>query len=476
MKIKKRTLRISTLRIVIIILLSTINPIFAQNKILSLQQDSIVSLVRKAYLYAMPLIYTDVTRLTYNIPDNTLLHNHSFPDDTFHNVVAPNNDTNYSISFLELNNEPVVITTPDTKGRYYVFPFLDGWTNNFSIIGKRTTGTHPQKYLITGPNWKGKVPIGLKKIKSPTNLVWIIGRIQVNSKKDQKEFVVPIQDQFKLITLSKWLKKDTSAVQPQYKRYGSYLIENTNKKVPEVVKNLSIEDFFNYFNALLKDNPPAAIDKEIIQEIASIGIKAGGHFSLNDFDANTRKALKLIPLNVYNDFAENKKWESTSGETAKAKEGNPRDYKTNYALRAQIAYSGLGALPPEEAIYYSYYNDSHKEPLDGQNNYIIHFDKGQLPPAQEFWSYTIYGKDRYLTANAIKRYAIGNRNKLNFNKDGSLTIYLSHKAPEKNKINNWLPIPDKVFNIVARIYVPTPEFLKNRSIWENPLPQKIDNK
>jgi hypothetical protein len=129
-------------------------------------------------------------------------------------------------------------------------------------------------------------------------------------------------------------------------------------------------------------------------------------------------------------------------------------------------------LPPEEAVYYSYYTDKDGELLNGKNRYRIHFEKGQLPPAQAFWSYTVYDSDRYLVENPIRRYAIGDRNPLQYNADGSLDIYLTKESPGKRRESNWLPIGDGEFNLTLRIYIPVPEFLKDRSVWNDPKPEK----
>ncbi|GHU48115.1 hypothetical protein AGMMS50289_24290 [Betaproteobacteria bacterium] len=441
-----------------------------------LSAQETLSLVREAYLYATPLIYTDLTRLTSSPADNTLVHLQEFPDHTFKRVVAPNNDTNYSIAFLELGDEPVVIEIPDTNGRYFVFPLQDAWTNNFVLPGKRTTGTGAQKYIVTGPNWQGEIPAGLSHLQSPTNLVWAIGRIQVNSPEDQKNVVAPLQQKFVLKPLSKWLAKETVA--PSRKRYGNDLpADHQGKNAVELVKGLSIEDFFNYFNALLVDNPPASADSPIIHRIAQVGIGAGKHFSLNDFDAKTRQALNKISAEVYQAFDQTLKEAQNPnilfGIDTSDPEGKLGDYKTNYNYGALVAYKGLGALPPEEAIYYSYFADNAGEALNGKYKYRIHFDNNKLPPAEAFWSYTVYGKDRYLVDNPIKRYAIGDRDKLHYNADGSLDLWLTHENPGADKANNWLPVPNDRFNVTARIYIPKAEFLKNQSLWQDPKPEKV---
>jgi hypothetical protein len=441
-----------------------------------LSNDEIVSLVREAYLFASPLIYTDVTRVNSAFPDNSLYHLTRFPDHTFRQVVAPNNDTNYSLAFLELNEEPVVVDIPDTQGRYYVFPLQDAWTNNFVLPGKRTTGSGRQQYIITGPGWEGEIPPGLTQIKSPTNLVWIIGRIQVNSPEDQAEFVTPLQNRFKLATLSKWQSNDDSPATPLHKQYGDYLPPDAGtKSVVEVVENLPVDDYFNYFNELLADNAPAEADSNIVRRIAQVGIGAGQRFSLAAFDSATQEALRRIPAEVNKALDETSDGKNLFGTDTSNPEARTGDYKTDYNLRAFVARKGLGALPPEEAVYYSYKTDLSGEPLHGKNDYRIHFAKGQLPPAQAFWSYTVYDTDRYLVANPIRRYAIGDRNDLKYNKDGSLDLYLTAKDPGKGKTSNWLPTHEGEFNITLRIYIPTPDFLRDRSAWSDPKPENISS-
>ncbi|MDR1524483.1 MAG: DUF1254 domain-containing protein [Tannerella sp.] len=444
-----------------------------------LSKDEAVALAREAYLFVTPLVYTDVTRVSSPAPDNRLHLFNDFPDHTFRRVVAPNNDTNYSLAFLDLSRGAIAVELPDTKGRYYVFPLQDAWTNNFFLPGKRTTGTGAQKYLITPPGWTGEVPEGLTQVKSPTTLVWIIGRIQVNSPEDQRDFVYPLQQQFVLKPLSAWQDGSEPAVDPQYphRLYGDFLLrEPGGKSVVEIVRNIPLESFFNYANALLSDNPPFEADSSIVRRIAAIGVGAGLQFNLSAFDLETQEALKQVPADVYAELDkpvfERPLKSGYFGKTTFDPEAKVGDYKTDYNTRALVAYKGLGALPPEEAVYYSYYTDRDGEPLNGKNRYRIHFDKGQLPPAQTFWSYTVYGADRYLVENPIRRYAIGDRNALKYNRDGSLDLYLSRESPGKNRESNWLPTGSEDFNLTLRIYIPATTFLEDPSTWNDPKPVK----
>ena len=439
-----------------------------------LDQAAVLKTAKDAYIYALPIVFTDFTRQAANVPNNVFQFSHKFPDHTSRLVVRPNNDTNYSSAFLDLGDEPVVITVPDTHDRYYVLPFMDAWTNVFASYGKRTTGTKPQKYLVTGPKWQGKVPEGLTELKSPTDLVWVIGRIQVNSPEDQQNFVSKIQDQFKIASLSKWQKGDTS-VTTAITRYKTPLagieeVRQHKKTVVEAIKQIPIDAFFNYLNELLVKNPALPQDSTVIKQFAKIGIKAGHQFNLNDFDAETQKALQELPTKLFAAFDDPK----TGGKNKLASTAKIGHYDNDYTLRALIAYRGLGALAPEDATYQSYTVDQNKEVLNGKNNrYVIHFEKGKTPPARAFWSITLYDKEGYLSENSIRRYAIGDRNPLKFNADGSLDIYIQHENPGSDKSENWLPAPNDEFNLSVRIYWPTEEFLKNDKSWIKPDIKKI---
>ncbi|HEX8020786.1 DUF1254 domain-containing protein [Mucilaginibacter sp.] len=432
-----------------------------------LSKEEVLKAARLAYVYGLPAVFTDFTRQASGAPNNIYAHGHKFPDHTSRLVVAPNNDTNYSSAFLDLGDDAVVLTIPDTHNRYYVVPLMDAWTNVFATFGKRTTGTGPQTYIVTGPHWKGTLPEGIKEIKAPTDLVWIIGRIQVNSPDDQANFVSKIQDQFRITLLSNWGKAD--AVTP--KKITTYNVNLPQLKaaqahqlnVVQAVKQLPVEDYFNYLNALLVKNPGLPADSATLRSLAAIGIGAGRTFRLGDFDKDTQTALSSVPEQIFQAFDTQKRtdFKPTNG----TKLGH---YKTDYLTRAVVAYKGLGALTPEEATYIAYAEDADKAPLDGTNKYVIHFEPNKLPPAKAFWSLTMYDKDRYLADNPIKRYAIGDRNPLKFNADGSLDIYVQHENPGAGKEANWLPAPADSFNVILRIYIPSDSYLADKATWVNP--------
>ena len=432
-----------------------------------------LSIAQEGFIYGLPLIYTDLTRLTSKVEINKFQHIHRFPDHTFRTVVRPNNDTYYSSAFLDLRNEPVVLTIPDSKDRYYVVPLYDAWTNVFASFGKRTTGTRAQEYVVTGPDFKGNLPKGSQQVVSPTNLVWIIGRYQVNNPDDGKNFVAPLQEKLLSTPLSEWQKVPLSkeGANKNYSVESLAVIKKLKKGevgVKEAAKQLSIEDFFNYINELLESNPPLPGDSVIVRRLAKLGIGGGLDFDLSRFNAALQSKLKEIPNLIYAkldsaDLNFNPK-KSVSDTTVPV----PGRFGTNYKTRAFIAYKGLGALNPEEAIYLNYLTDGDSNILNGKNSYVVHFAKGQTPPARAFWSYTLYDKDGYLIKNPINRYAIGDRDPLVYNADGSLDLYIQNQNPGKNLESNWLPSPNETFNLTVRIYWPSEAYLKDRSSWQLP--------
>ncbi len=438
----------------------------------SLSKDSVVSLAKAAFIFSMPLALMDMTRKKVTdivkvkdgelkAPINQLAIATQFPNAKFRDVVRPNADTYYHTGFLNLGMDALVLTVPNTNGRYYLLPMLDAYGNVFSSPGKRTTGTLADTFLITGPKWTGTVPVGMKEIKSPTDIVWLLGRIQVNSEADGTKVVVPIERKINITPLGAWGKPYTAP--------DGTVDPNLSKEGPNAqLAAMPIEAFFNYVNNLMVANPPAAADTPAMAKFAKIGVGPGLKFDLNSFDTATQTALKEIPKMVLGYFQElfdkGTMVKPVNGWTVAYKGfGN---YGTDYDLRAIVCYGGLGANIPEDAVYPASSVDSEGQPYNGANKYVLHFDKGKTPPVHAFWSLTMYDKDGYFTENPINRYAIGNRNPLKFNADSSVDLYFQHSSPGKDKENNWLPAPEGSFNLMLRMYWPTEEFLSGN--WTPP--------
>lgn len=435
----------------------------------ALSPDSIISLAKQAYIFGYPLVLmnetmktsTNVEKPVWNnafAPKNQFGHFRSFPDATFKAVVKPNNDTYYSIAWLDLKADAQVLTVPDTKDRYYLLPMLDAYTNVFASPGKRTTGTKADTFLITGPDFKGQVPANMTELKSPTNMAWILGRTQVNSAKDGKDVVYKIQDGFTLTPLGKW----GTAYKPELNKVDPSI----STAPPVFVEKMDITTFFNELNKLMAENPPSKDDAPMLEKLAAIGVGAGKQFSLDGYDAKTQEALKALPATLHQSLREAVGKLGTLENGWNVTRSGLGVYGTNYDLRAMVALFGLGANLNVDASYPNSQVDAEGNKLNGINKYVIHFDKGQMPPANAFWSLTMYGADELLVDNPLNRYVLGDRSPMKYNADGSLDIYIQHERPGKDKEANWLPAPDGPFSVTMRLYWPKDSYLNGS--WKTP--------
>lgn len=426
----------------------------------------------KAYIYAYPLVLLATTRDIMTAvkeptdqgmaPVNQFGHIASLPTDETKFIVRPNVDTLYSVAWLDLTQGPQVLSVPAID-RYYLLEILDAWTDVIASPGSRTSGNDAQGYLITGPGWHGSIPHGLRQIQAPTNLVWILGRIQVNGSRDVAH-VQALQKGLRLSPLSSW---------PQKKIAPAPAIAPAAQKPPapaDAVARLSMEAFFSMFTQLLKDNPAHAADAALIKELATIGIVAGKPFPAQTLGPVVMRELKR-------GFEQAKKLLKMSTPPAKSLVNgwmippqNIGQYGADYRTRAFIAYHGVGANLPADAIYPTALVDADGKKLSGENCYVIHFEKGQLPPVQGFWSVTLYGPDDFLVKNRLHRYALGNRDRLFFNSNGSLDLYVKKAPPGKNRDANWIPAPAGEFSLTARLYWPDKSALDGS--WQMPAIQR----
>jgi hypothetical protein len=428
----------------------------------------------EAYIYGYPLVLMDLTQqVMTNVPQasenaaplNQLGNKRKFPEPADTAVVSPNADTLYSFAFLDLSHEPMLLSVPEMGKRYYLMQMLDAWTNVFASPGTRTTGSGQCEFAIVGPSSKGALPENAKVIKSPTSMVWIIGRTQTNGKEDYAA-VHALQDQYKLTPLNALGKPPAPAGSPP-------VDPKVDMKTPPVeqVARLDANAFFSRLNALMKNNPPAAADAAALKRFAPLGIAPGKPFDLKAFDPAVAKSLQDA---VRNGLAKI---------VAEAKEGHGQilngwefmtdvgSYGTDYLWRAVVAQIGLGANLPGDAVYPRATKDASGQPLSGANQYVIKFPKGQLPPVRAFWSITLYNSKQFFVPNPIHRYAIGDRDKLKFDDDGSLTIYVQHQSPGKDKESNWLPAPKDGFSLFMRLYWPKKEILESK--WNPPEIERV---
>jgi hypothetical protein len=379
-------------------------------------------------------------------------HFNEFPTADFTTVVRPNFDTLYSSAFLDLTKEPVVVSAPDTVGRYYMLPMLDMWTDVFASPGSRTTGTGAAEYLLTPPGWTGTVPTGMTRIGSPTPYVWIIGRTQTDGPPDY-DAVHKIQAGYKATPLSEW-GKPTKAAEAK-------IDPSVDMKTPPKlqVDAMSAGKYFAYAADLLRVNPPHITDEPIVARMKRIGIEPGKRFDMEKLDPSIREALAAAPAGAQKLMA------AKLPKLARVVNGWQMNtdtlgvYGNYYLKRAIIAQVGLGANVPEDAVYPINLGDQDGRPLEGSNRYALHFDKGAAPPAGAFWSVTLYDQDGFPVANPHNRFAVSSWMNLRQNPDGSLDLYIQHESPGLDKEANWLPAPKGPFNLTMRVYEPRSEAL-----------------
>ena len=437
----------------------------------SLSPAEVRVVAEKAYTFAYPLVLMEMTRrstLRYQAGSaemNRFTHARQFPDDTFHQVIRPNADTLYSSAWLDLSEEPVLLHTQDTHGRYYLMQLMDAWTETISVPGKRTTGTGDGWFAIVGPGWKGTLPARVKRIDCPTNIAWLLGRTQTNGVADYPA-VRKLQDGYMLMPLSRYPDGPAPRSPPAGRPDMAGFV-----RPPQQVEQLTPIAFLTMFAELLIKNPPQAGDEPMMAELRSIGITPG------KFDPSRLgpEGLKAIGDGV----AAATSWlHSLDGRNGKPGPtgwtGGSKfvgRYGTHYDIRASVARVGLGANPPEDATYLHCHQDDQGQPLDGSRRYQIHFAKNKIPPVRAFWSVTVYDEQGYFTANPIHRFAIGDRDALKFNADGSMDIYIQHASPGAEKESNWLPAPESRFNLSLRLYWPTDEILEGR--WTPPIVERM---
>ncbi len=410
------------------------------------------------YVYAYPLVLMDVTRRQQTAvaspagmraPIGQFAHVRAFPDDAFQAVVNPNADTLSSSAFLDLGEGPMVLSVPDTMGRYYLMPMYDAWSNVFASPGARTTGTKAGQFAVVGPSWLGILPDGVTRIDAPTRHVWIIGRIQTNGK-DDYGFVHALQDQIALTPLSAWGTSSASAALARF----DPTVDSAMAPVEQVAR-MSPQAFWCRFTCLLRHNPPAQHDAPMTERLTAAGIETGKPL---DWHALSSGQQLLLSEAVGTGLAAIEDQGHTPGVEVRntwTMAYHLGSYGDNYPLRAAVARAGLGADLPQDAMCPTTHVDHEGELLSGRHMYLMHFDQDELPPAHGFWSLTMYNDRQCFVANGLGRYAIGDRDNLVYGEDGSLDLYIQHDNPGTDREANWLPAPEVgSFNLIMRLYWP----------------------
>jgi hypothetical protein len=425
--------------------------------------DNVQQIAERAYIYAYPLVLLEETLRV--MPPNHLVHVSAFPDASFRLIVRPNADTLYTNAWIDVSKEPMLLHVSDSAGRFYLLQFMDAWTETFADPGKRTTGTKEAWFAITGPGWHGQLPPNVTRLDAPTNQVWLLGRTQTSGSSDYDN-VHMFQHGMRLVPLSHFPGQDApTSPLPESRKPPA------GPTPPERVKAMDAVQFFTAFANAMKTNPPHADDAAMVKELAGIGLIPG-----NDFDASKLTAEQLAALKAGTQAAiDHLETFVTTGAARKpgwtSFQGAVGRYGTNYMARAVTARVAVGANPAEDAVYMSNSTDADGRPLNGSMRYRMHFAASDLPPVLAFWSVTGYDKDGYFIANPVNRYAIGDRDKLKFNADGSLDLFIQAQDPGPDHQSNWLPSGDGIFNLTMRLYWPKPEVLNGS--WHPPVVERV---
>jgi hypothetical protein len=343
---------------------------------------------------------------------------------------------------------------------------MDMWTDAFAVPGKRTTGTKAASFAVVPVGWQGRLPAGMQKIQSPTPYVWIIGRTQTNGPKDYAA-VHKVQDGYTITPLSQWGK----APQP----VAAVIDPSVDMRTPPLlqVNNMPAAAYFKYAAEIMRLNPPHDTDWSIIARLKRIGIEPGRSFDYDKLDPGIQQALAKAAADAHGYMMAKVPTLARVVNGWQMNTDTMGVYGDFYLKRAIIAMAALGANQPDDAIYPLCLTDADAKPLDGAHKYVLHFRKEDLPPVDAFWSVTMYDEKGFPVANSINRFAIGDRDDLKYNADGSLDLYFQNESPGADKESNWLPSPPAgTLGVTMRLYEPKAQALDGR--WNPPAVKRVD--
>lgn len=398
--------------------------------------DDLRTAAREAYVFTLPLVEIATTRArgqAVGSPMNVFGHMRRLADHKARAVTTPNNDTFYSTAQVDLSAGPVTIHLPPTGERYFSLALMDAYTNNFAILGTRTTGPDGGTFTLVGPRDAAEGP---NVVRSPTDHVWALARILVDGPHD--------------VEAAKAVQHGLSMQGPPVDYPG-----------PFAHRGAPWAEYFETAARLMALNPPQVSDRAMLAKMAPLGLEA---FNPARFTAEQVEAIET-------GFAEGRKAARRGGlggdqfiEGWSYPSARLGDFGQDYALRAAVALSGLAALPPVEALYMRAKGHLPGALLDGTRAWRLHFPADRMLPVNSFWSLSLYEATEdgqyFFTENPLNRFAIGDRTEgLAFNADGSLDIWIGNADPGQARRSNWLPAPAGPFALFMRAYLPKPELL-----------------
>ena len=416
----------------------------------------------QAFIYAYPLLHVNQFRHAFHSPSSPSYRGPANEFNHFRQLItastkssaaSPNNDTLYTLTWVDLSEQPVVVEIPAMGDRYFTIQLADLYATNFGDIGTRHNKGAAGKYLIVGPDWKGTPPADITQVfRSPTPWAMTLLRILVESPGDLEEVHV-LQDRFRFTTLD-----------------GSPLPAVDPGRLPAIPDSGKSAQLWAVINRELTANPPPASDSALVDQFAQVGIGPGLSEDISQLDASIQKGLARAAeagMKMVVEAADD-----ITGGVAYNGWGYPRadigHYGTDFLYRAGVTRMGLMANEPAEATYLSLYTDTDGNAMQGTKQYRLQFSADNLPPARAFWSVTVYDSSDYtLVDNIIGRYSIGDRTEgIRYADDGSLTINISQSTPEADQRSNWLPAPAEDFYLILRVYLPEQSVIDQE--WQPP--------
>jgi hypothetical protein len=418
------------------------------------------AIAEEGFIYGLPIVMNYAVMYEYSVDKNSGQYKAPFNHiknearvytykDTA--VITPNSDTPYSLLWLDLRAEPVVLSVPAVeKTRYYSVMLCDGNTFNYGYIGSRATGGEAGDYMVVGPNWQGATPPGIKKVFQSTTLFSAAAyRTQLFNAADMPN-VEKVQAGYKVQTLSAYLKQPATTAA-------------TAIDFPKIDKDLVKKNFFEYLDFALQFAPPGPEERVIREKLARIGVGPGKTFDFKDLPLEHKLEIGLGMKDgeekVEKYLASGQK--DVNGWKIGSLFGDRQFYSGDWLKRAAAAKGGIYGNDAVEAVYPITKALASGEPLDGsKNNYTLTFPAGHFPPVNAFWSVTMYdGKTQLLIENPISRYLINSPMlpAMKMNPDGSLTLYIQNKSPGADRESNWLPAPNGDIYLVMRLYWPKTE-------------------
>ncbi|NEU09636.1 DUF1254 domain-containing protein [Flavihumibacter sp. R14] len=376
-------------------------------------------------------------------------------------VACPNQDVVYGMGSLDFRREPVVIQVPDFGDRFWVYQICDQRTDGFASVGKMYD-TKPGFYLLTGTDWNGKIPDGITDVfKCPTTLGIVIPRVFQSDDPADKKAVQPLISQITMYPLSEF---DGKMKITEWTKLKSTPPDNSGGAE---TKWVNPETFFDQLPDILKEVPAQLGEEALYVQINGLltAITKNPKLKVVAIHAAADAEMKLVaPLFQFVNvgYPVKNNWNT---------QRNGAQFGFDYLTRTSCARANIFVNRPNETKYYYQDRDASGERLDGNNSYTVRFEKGESPPVKGFWSLTLYNKEHFFSPNELNRYSLGTKNKnLQFDDDGSLTLYVQSTAPEESKKNNWLPAPKEAFSLYIRCYWPDEEITEDN--WTPPAVKK----